>query len=134
MLITGLDLTFGRSSLGNVSKSANSTTLSPATTRLTISTIFLPTEGPTTASNCTSRSNRSKLIIGKQPARMIFFPFGARFMASIMRFSVGPLTAQVLKISISDSVWEFASWYPACLRHLLELRYLRCLKSSRSYE
>ncbi len=47
---------------------------------------------------------------------MIFLLFGVCFMACIMRFSVGPFTAQVLKISRSASVSRLASSYPAFAR------------------
>ena len=96
MLMIGLDFTLGRSSSGLQFRLANSTTFSPAKTRETISMIVLPTEGPTAPLKWTSRCKRSKLTMGKHPVTISFLSFGARFIASIMRFSVGPFTAQVL--------------------------------------
>ena len=47
----------------------------------------------------------------------IFLPFGACFMSSIIRFSVGPFTAQLLKIIKSASEVRVVIVYPACFRH-----------------
>ena len=46
---------------------------------------------------------------------MIFLFFGVCFMALIMRFSVGPFTAQVLKMMISASV-SLVIWCPLFVR------------------
>ena len=58
--------------------------------------ISLPVEGPVAASKWTSLVRRSRLILGRHPVRMIFLFLGVCFMSFMMRFSVGPLTAQVL--------------------------------------
>ena len=48
--------------------------------------------------------------------KLVDFPFGACLMASMMRFSVGPFTAQLLNIITSASTSEVASWKSACFR------------------
>ena len=58
--------------------------------------ISWPVEGPVAASKWTSLVRRSRLILGRHPVRMIFLFLGVCFMSFMMRFSVGPLTAQVL--------------------------------------
>ena len=71
-------------------------TFSPAKTRLDYINDFFADCWTNCAIKVGFAHKRSKLILGRQPATTIFLFFGACFMASIMRFSVGPLTAQVL--------------------------------------
>ena len=75
---------------------SSAVTFSPFRTRLVMFAICVAAAGPTAALKRVSRRKRSKLISGKQPAMTIFLFRGVRFMASIMRFSVGPFTAHVL--------------------------------------
>jgi hypothetical protein len=116
MLTTGLDFCLGRLRGGFFLAGFKFITFSPAKTLFTTSTISAPKAGPTTPLKYVSEHNRSKLIFGKQPAIMIFLFFGACFRASIMRFSVGPLTPQVLKIKRSASCSDWTIWNPAFAR------------------
>ena len=68
----------------------------PSMTSLTMFMIFSPAAGPVAPLKVVSRVSRSRLIFGKHPVMMIFLFFGVCFMSFMMRFSVGPLTAQVL--------------------------------------
>jgi len=92
-----LDFTCGKFRGGlAVNAFSKAVTFSPFRTRFMMSTICWAAAGPATALKRVSRCRRSKLMSGKQPVMIIFLFFGVRFMASIMRFSVGPFTAHVL--------------------------------------
>ena len=77
--------------------------------------ICSPIDGPAMALTCVSRLRRSRFIFGRHPIIMVFFVFGVCFMAFIMRFSVGPFTAQVLKIMMSASC-SVVIWCPFVVR------------------
>jgi len=117
MLIIGFVLIFGSVSFGVSFWSWRFRFFSPAITFLTISVMSSPIAGPVTASKRVSFMSRSWLIFGRHPVIMIFLLFGVCLMASIMRFSVGPFTAQVLKINRSASASCLVSSYPAFVRH-----------------
>jgi len=117
ILVTGLDRARGRLRLGKLSTGfPRAMTVSPFETRFTISTILSPAAGPTTPLNGTSSRSLSKLTKGKQPVTISFFLFEIRLEISIIRFSVGPLTAQVFSMITSAEVIEPACSYPALAR------------------